>query len=234
MASRNSQVPRNKGRKLKGLPTPVRKLLVKNAKEQKDVLSLVRHTPLTHALTHGARCSVAHVAARGAGEDVRGWVCRLTADNVRQLYIDAGWGWSEEQKEEELTCASAQYLLVRDEGGSLVAFTHFRFDMDYGRHVLYCYELQVSREQQGSGLGAWLMSLLYEVASRSRMERVVLTVGRNNPRAVKFYLELGYAVDETSAASLADTKSGSYLILSRACKPMADGPQRTADKENHS
>ena len=57
--------------------------------------------------------------------------------NTTCRYIDAGWGWDEEGKAEELTCSAAQYLLVWDHNSQPIAFTHFRFDMDYGHHVLY-------------------------------------------------------------------------------------------------
>lgn len=169
--------------------------------------------------------AVTHSTSANTPQDVKDWILDLTRLNVKELYIDSGWGWSDGDKGRELWHSMSQYLLVRNSATQdLVAFTHFRFDMDYGSHVLYCYELQVSSDVQSSGLGAWLMQLLHRIARASNMSKVVLTVGRNNPRALKFYFDLGYKVDETSPSTLKDPESGTYLILSCSCKPQ--------DKEN--
>jgi hypothetical protein len=47
-------------------------------------------------------------------------------------------GWKERKKRKEMTQETSRYLItyVNDKP---VAFTHFQFDMDYGRQVLYWY-----------------------------------------------------------------------------------------------
>lgn len=67
----------------------------------------------------------------------------------------------------------------------------FRFDMDYGRSVLYCYEMQVEEEFQRKGLGGFMMTALEEIAKSFGMEKLVLTLLTNNPDAKRFYDRLG-------------------------------------------
>jgi len=213
MTSRHSQVPRNKGKKKKGPPAAVRKLIVEKAKEQTNVLSLCKEDSLTH-MVEDSPCTIEHVSSVDADDSIKTWVLDITRENIKEMYIESGWGWSDEEKGDELHDEKAQYLLVKNAQNELIAFTHFRFDMDYGSQVLYCYELQVNSKYQSSGIGAWVMNLLHQIAKQSRMEKVVITVTRNNPRGLKFYFRFGYAVDETSPSTLADPKSGHYLILS--------------------
>uniref|UniRef100_A0A2P2I266 N-alpha-acetyltransferase 40 n=1 Tax=Hirondellea gigas TaxID=1518452 RepID=A0A2P2I266_9CRUS len=222
---RANQGPRNKGRRVtrnKGPPIAARKLLVQKANQKKEVLTLCKDDPMTHNIGE-VQYSVEHSTSVDTEQNIKDWLLDLTRENVKELYLDSGWGWSDAEKGDELWHSMSQYLIVRNSSTSeLLAFTHFRFDMDYGSHVLYCYELQVSSSVQGSGLGAWLMQLLHTLARSCNMSKVVLTVGRNNPRALKFYFEMGYRIDETSLATLNDTSSGSYLILSRPCKSNKD------------
>ena len=53
-------------------------------------------------------------------------------------YEASAWGWNEKEKLSEMTEDSAFYLIAssKDENKPL-AFSHFRFDMDYGHPVLY-------------------------------------------------------------------------------------------------
>lgn len=53
------------------------------------------------------------------------------------------------------------------------------------------YELQVEAEYQRKGLGAFMMKALEDMALYWKMEKVVLTVLKNNPDACKFYKRLG-------------------------------------------
>ena len=52
-------------------------------------------------------------------------------------YLKSAWGWNDREKREELFDDSAWYLLARGEGDALVAFSHFRFDLDSDLPVLY-------------------------------------------------------------------------------------------------
>lgn len=52
-------------------------------------------------------------------------------------YETCAWGWNKERKVEEMTDDNAWYLIAKSKSGSLLAFSHFRFDMDFGEPVLY-------------------------------------------------------------------------------------------------
>jgi hypothetical protein len=58
---------------------------------------------------------------------------------IHYRYEQCEWGWKESVKREELYDEDACYLLALDPRGDLLAFSHFRFDLDYGRPVLYWY-----------------------------------------------------------------------------------------------
>jgi GNAT superfamily N-acetyltransferase len=85
----------------------------------------------------------------------------------------------------------------------------FRFDLDYGRSVLYTYEMQVEEKFQKKGLGSFMMESLEKMAISFTMERMVLTLLTNNPDAQRFYERLGYKVDET------DEGNEGYRIYSK-------------------
>lgn len=53
-------------------------------------------------------------------------------------YEKSSQGWKEHLKREEMTEDEAWYLVVTDTATDKpIAFSHFRFDMDYGEEVLY-------------------------------------------------------------------------------------------------
>jgi len=64
--------------------------------------------------------------------------------------------------------------------------------------VLYCYELQVESEYRSEHIGRRIMQILETMSTHWKMKKVILTVLRHNPRAISFYMDLGYTYDETS------------------------------------
>lgn len=54
-------------------------------------------------------------------------------------YEGCEWGWKESVKREELFDDDSCFLIARSSDDTLLAFSHFRFDLDYGRPVLYWY-----------------------------------------------------------------------------------------------
>lgn len=56
-------------------------------------------------------------------------------------YDESAWGWNPMEKLEEMSEDSATYLVGFNTEDKPVAFSHFRFDMDYGSPVLYWYVL---------------------------------------------------------------------------------------------
>lgn len=136
---------------------------------------------------------------------------------MREYYDASETAWNRKSKEKEFKCDTARFLLCRlkkkddRDDGTLIAFVHFRFELDYeDKHpILYCYEIQVAREYQCFGLGAHLMQLLQQIARKFNMKSVLLTCFKHNERSFKFYQKLGYKIDSCSPSD------ASYEILCR-------------------
>ncbi|CAG4986536.1 unnamed protein product [Colias eurytheme] len=70
-------------------------------------------------------------------KNVLNWAIDLTERNMKSLYETCAWGWNRDRKVEEMTDDAAWYLIAKDNKDNLLAFSHFRFDMDFGDPVLY-------------------------------------------------------------------------------------------------
>ena len=57
------------------------------------------------------------------------------------------------------------YLMVSDELGNNVAFSAFRFDIDFDHPVVYCYEIQLVKDAQRKGLGMFMMQVTFLINS---------------------------------------------------------------------
>jgi ribosomal protein S18 acetylase RimI-like enzyme len=56
--------------------------------------------------------------------------------------------------------------------------------------VVYCYELQVSATVQGRGIGRLLVETLLQIGKVWHMQKIMLTVLKNNTPALAFYKKL--------------------------------------------
>jgi len=125
------------------------------------------------------------------------WALDLTEANMRILYNTCSWGWNRREKKREMLEEKSRYLIAfLDENP--VAFAHFRFDMDFERQVIYCYEIQLDVAIRSLHLGSHLMRTLEVFAHKTKIPMVVLTSLKNNPSATKFFKKLGYKYDETN------------------------------------
>ncbi|KAJ7307266.1 hypothetical protein JRQ81_009265 [Phrynocephalus forsythii] len=144
------------------------------------------------------------------------WAFELTKTNMQTLYEQSEWGWKDREKRGEMTDDRAWYLVAL-EGGSLpVAFSHFRFDVEGGEEVLYCYEVQLESRVRRKGLGKFLLQILQLVANSTQMKKVMLTVFKHNHGAYQFFREaLQFEIDDTSPSVSGCCVDGcSYEILS--------------------
>jgi GNAT superfamily N-acetyltransferase len=144
---------------------------------------------------------------------------RLTELNMRDMYEQSEWGWDESSKRKELTHSKAFLIQVRSaaDPSDLVAFAHFRFELDEDktRSVCYCYELQVALDHQRSGLGRQLMKALEQIGRRFKMKKLLLTCFVYNKPALTFYTEtLGFHVDRFSPSKFPN-QATFYEILSK-------------------
>merc|ERR1712079_837702 len=90
-------------------------------------------------------------------------------------------------------------LLAREaDTNKPVAFSHFRFDMDYDDDVLYCYEIQLEECVRRKGLGKFMMKVLELMMMKNGLLKIMLTVLKHNEVASKFFKDvLKYEIDET-------------------------------------
>ena len=153
--------------------------------------------------------------------------------NMGALYEASQWGLNLDEKRDELTHEGAQFLIVTidtNQDGtdgwnkdSLVAFTHFRFEVNDDDHpteeVLYLWEIQVQDAYRRYGLGKRLMTIMEVIGMQMKMKKVMLTVFKNNQPALEFYRKkLKYGIDESSPTNYEsgpDDEEADYEILSK-------------------
>ncbi|XP_050667879.1 N-alpha-acetyltransferase 40 [Leptidea sinapis] len=157
-------------------------------------------------------------------KNVLQWAIGLTERNMKTLYETCAWGWNRERKVEEMTDDAAWYLIAKD-NDKFLAFSHFRFDMDFGDPVLYCYEVQVEADGRRRGLGQRVLRVLERLARNTRMTCVRLTALTHNPSAAAFFRACGYSTDDTSPPK---EEASHYEILSKStCLDSNDGGEPT-------
>ena len=166
---------------------------------------------------------------------------RLIELTVANAYRSSGMGWSASKKRKEMRLPDMKYLILRrgsrdrtpakseeyPREGQLLGFLSFMVTYEDGKEVLYCYEIHLSPEAQGQGLGKQLMIRYEDIGRRIGLEKVMLTVFKSNPKAMRFYERLGYVVDEFSPPVRilrnGIVKEPEYLILSKPLKvPTSD------------
>ncbi|XP_065339955.1 N-alpha-acetyltransferase 40 [Cloeon dipterum] len=166
----------------------------------------------------GLEVTISFCKAPDMNDKLKTEVMDLMRTNMKETYAQSDWGWKEKEKSEELFDEDAWYLLANDDkNGSMVAFSHFRFDMDEGRPVLYCYELQLNESTRRKGLGRRMMQVLEMFSWQANMEKIVLTILKNNPDAKAFFSAMKYELDETSPEDEFD-ETYCYEILSKERK----------------
>jgi len=127
------------------------------------------------------------------------WIFKLLETNMKLMYLDSDWGWNETNKRVELTEDLAWYLIARTEEGTPVAYSHFRYDLDFDDEVLYCYEIQLESKVRKKGLGKFMMKVLELLTIKANMLKIMATVFKHNPSAVDFFKKgLNFSPDETN------------------------------------
>jgi len=156
----------------------------------------------------------------------------LFQQNMTELYRVSNWGLNLSRKAKELKHERARFLVITNEStaplstrqssAEIIAFSHFRYELDDDEQpkypVLYVYELQVKQEFQRHGLGKKLMTLMELMALRNAMAYVMLTVFKHNTIATTFYLnKMRYSIADQSPSKCAtdeeETESVDYEIL---------------------
>lgn len=73
--------------------------------------------------------------------------------------------------------------------------------------------MQIEKSQQRKGLGKFMMNALEECAKLWEMEKIVLTVLKNNPDGRSFFDSIGFTLDDSSPGSY---ENKDYEILSKS------------------
>ena len=154
----------------------------------------------------------------------------LIANTSAADYENSSIGWSPTRKRREMRLPDLRYILLnkksqeeqQGEASKVGGFLSFMLTYEDGYEVVYCYEIHLSAELHGIGLGKSLMGLMEEVGKKARVEKSMLTVFRANKAAMNFYRGLGYEEDEYSPRPRklrgGVVKHLDYIILS---KPLA-------------
>ncbi|KAL6892721.1 acyl-CoA N-acyltransferase [Trichoderma longibrachiatum] len=135
-------------------------------------------------------------------------------------YRNSSVGWHPAMKKKEMKSPDLRYILVRDDQGAVKGFTSLMPTFENHEPVLYCYEVHLTPELRGSGLGKHLMAQLITIAENIPLTRkVMLTCFTSNINGLKFYEKLGFTKDEFSPRdrTLRGGKvvKPDYVILSR-------------------
>ncbi|RMJ27579.1 hypothetical protein PHISP_01567 [Aspergillus sp. HF37] len=164
---------------------------------------------------------------------------RLIEQAVANASAYSGMGWSATKKRREMRLPDMRYLILRrgqsgdcgaevDESardGRVLGFLSFMVTYEDGKEVNYCYEIHLSPEAQGRGLGRQLMIRYEDIGRRIGLEKAMLTVSKSNAKAMGFYERLGYVVDDFSPEPRTlrngTVKEPEYLILSKPLKGSA-------------
>ena len=79
-------------------------------------------------------------------------------------------GWNRQEKESEMFDPAARHLVLLSRDENIAAFSHFRFDMDYGVDVIYCYEIHIKECFQRKGIGRLeVLKIFFSVEIRPRV-----------------------------------------------------------------
>merc|ERR1712096_104775 len=192
---------------------------------------------------NGLDLTLETVRAPDLDEKTLVWAYEMVSTNMKPLYdaaykgdpdMDAEFGW---EKKSELREDLAWYLLAKTKEGSPVAFSHFRFDMDYDDEVLYCYEMQVEKGFRRKGLGRFMMKVLEMLMIKADMLKLMATIfKKDEPEAEFFKKALKFEQDETSFVDTVHEQF-EYEILSRPNlikkKRIEEEVKRIEEEENN-
>merc|ERR1712183_454894 len=199
---------------------------VANVKIANDVEDPLAQLPKPFSVynKNGLDLTLETVRAPDLDEKTLVWAYDMVSTNMKPLYdaaykgdpdMDAEFGGKEKEKKSELREDLAWYLLAKTKEATPVAFSHFRFDMDYDDEVLYCYEMQVEKGFRRKGLGRFMMKVLEMLMIKADMLKMMCTIfKKDKPEAEFFKKALKFEQDETSFVDTVHEQF-EYGIISR-------------------
>lgn len=172
-------------------------------------------------------------------EPILGECLALIESTSKADYKASSMGWHPADKKKEMQDKTMCYLLVRrtptstppdsdtepQDPKQILGFLSFMYTNDdpphESREVLYIYEIHITEQLRGFGLGKRLMQIAEEAARKMSISKTMLTVFTSNKEARKLYERLGYGKD---ACSPSDRKTrgrvieADYIIMSKELK----------------
>ncbi|KAI6133115.1 hypothetical protein EDD16DRAFT_1820556 [Pisolithus croceorrhizus] len=126
----------------------------------------------------GRQFNISVRTATDLSEHERAHIWGLFEENMYTLYVNSSFGWAPRSKKREMFDARSRFIIASQEDNppNVVAYTIFRFDREERQDVVYCYELQVSKNARHCGLGKLLTQKLSDIGATCGMEKVMLTV----------------------------------------------------------
>ncbi|CAJ0961011.1 unnamed protein product, partial [Mesorhabditis belari] len=195
-------------------PADANSKMVKKASKMKDPIETFKCLPEMEERKTGNGETITFRTAWSTHLDneMHEWLMDLFNRNMQQLYSQSQWGYDPVSKKNELQATTARFIIAYNSKGDKVGYTHYRFDVDFARPVVYCYEIQVEPTYQMKGVGSLLLHTLENLAKKTSMEHVVATVFAFNEKSLGFFHKNGYTTDD----SCPDENQGlDYLILSK-------------------
>jgi ribosomal protein S18 acetylase RimI-like enzyme len=174
----------------------------------------------------------------------------LIKETSLTAYESSSTGWSPTKKRKEMRLPDMHYIILRrrpavsDDANDVsisskgegvhchregilsndcvLGFLSFMVTYEDGKEVIYCYEIHLSSEVRGQGMGKHLMTLFEQIGRNIGLEKVMLTVFVSNTHALRFYDKLGYVIDEYSPEPRklrnGTIKEPDYRILSKVLR----------------
>ncbi|KAL2268218.1 hypothetical protein VTJ83DRAFT_3064 [Remersonia thermophila] len=177
-------------------------------------------TSWTHPLTN-AEHTISLVGQPRLSEADLAACFRLIEETSRKDYEASSAKWRPRKKLDEMRSPDLRYILVKEkETGAVRGFTSLMPTYEEGEPVIYCYEIHLHSELQGTGLGKLLMSFHTTIAQHlPPINKVMLTCFLSNARGLAFYRKLGFDKDDISPEPRVlrggKTREPDYVILSK-------------------
>ncbi|KAI0983075.1 hypothetical protein GJ496_005809 [Pomphorhynchus laevis] len=144
-------------------------------------------------------------------------IFRLHENNMIEMYMKSQWGWDEVRIRRQMFAVKARFILIymKSNKERLAGFVHFRFTRDYGRNVIYLYEIQIKQEFRKHGIGTSILKSIIDLAYTFRIYHIICTVFKFNSIALKFFRKNFFEIDP-SYTSLSPKQQADvdYFILS--------------------
>ncbi|KAK1753412.1 acyl-CoA N-acyltransferase [Echria macrotheca] len=141
-------------------------------------------------------------------------------------YANSAGRWHPDKKLVEMKSPELRYILVRSRGPGrdIRGFTSLMPTYEAGEPVVYCYEIHLKPDLQGTGLGTILMNFHTTVATNlPPITKVMLTCFLSNRRGLEFYHKLGFQKDDISPRPrrlrFGKVFQPDYVIMSKQIRP---------------